>query len=396
MERRECCITQELLDYVADIRHRIHQEPELSMQEYETTELICRELEEFGLEVICWPDLTGAVGVLRGAGPGPAIAFRADIDALPIRENSGSKWTSRKEGVMHACAHDGHTALLLGLAKYYAERREELAGVIKFIFQPGEELPPGGALKMIEKGILDNPPVKAVFGLHHATENKTGDIGVLAGPFLAGSDSFTLTIHVKGGGGSAPHKGVDGIMVGAEIVTAIEVEMTRQIDPLKPGLVSFGTFHAGTAFNILAGQVVITGTVRFFDDDTGERIHRLIRDVSRSIAERYGGTAELDYQRGYPGVINDERMTELVRQAAENVLGAEHVKRAEPLMAGDDMAYFLREVPGSYYWWGITPEEGMIAPAHTEKFDFDENAFSTALKVNIEIVRMALERLAEE
>ncbi len=386
-------VIKELVDYVADIRHRIHQEPELSMQEYKTTELICSELEKFGLEVIRWDDMTGAVGVLRGDGDGPVIAFRADIDALPLQETSGSKWTSRNDGVMHACAHDGHTALLLGLARYYSERKHEVNGVIKFIFQPGEEMPPGGAIRMIEKGVLDNPRVQAVFALHHATENKTGDIGVLPGPFLAGADSFTLKLKVKGGGGSAPHKGVDGIMAGAEIVTAIEVEMTRRIDPVKPGLLSFGTFHAGTAFNILANEVEITGTVRCFEEETAEKVPILIREVSESVADRYGGTVELDYHRGYPGVINDDRMTDLVKRAAVKVLGEEHVKKATPLMAGDDMAYFLREVPGSYYWWGITPEEGVIAPAHTPKFDFDENAFETALKVNIEIIRTALEEL---
>ncbi len=386
MSVEEITVTQELLDYVADIRHRIHRAPELSMKEYKTTELICTELEKLEMEVIRWTDMTGAVGVLYGKEPGPVIAFRADIDALPIQEASGSEWTSENKGVMHACAHDGHTALLLGLAKYYSEKRDRLSGVVKFIFQPGEELPPGGARLMIEKGVLENPRVQAVFALHHATENMTGDIGVLSGPFLAGSDSFTLNIKVEGGGGSAPHKGVDGIMVGAEIVTAIEVEMTRRIDPVRPGLLSFGTFHAGSAFNILANEVEITGTVRWFDEETAEIIPALIREVSESVVKRYGGTAVLDYRRGYPGVINDDRMTELVRRAAQQAIGKEHVKKATPLMAGDDMAYFLKAVPGCYYWWGITPPEGMIAPAHTPRFDFDENAFETALRVNIEIV----------
>lgn len=246
---------------------------------------------------------------------------------------------------------------------------------------------------MIEKGVLDNPRVQAIFALHHATENHTGDIGVRSGPFLASSDSFTLKIKVKGGGGSAPHKGVDGIMVAAEVLTAIEVEMTRRIDPVKPGLISFGTINAGTAFNIMANEVTISGTARCFEDETREKIPVLLKEVSESIVFRYGGTVELDYGYGYPSVINDDRMTDIVKRAAINALGAEHVKTATPLMAGDDLAYFVREVPGSYYWWGITPESGMIAPAHTPKFDFDENAFEAALKVNVEIVRMALKEL---
>lgn len=183
-------------------------------------------------------------------------------------------------------------------------------------------------------------------------------------------------------------------MLAAEVLTAIEVEMTRRVDPVKPGLISFGTIQGGTAFNILANEVTITGTARCFDPETDALIPELIQDVASSIVRRSGGEAELDYRRGYPGVVNDQRMTDLVRRAAVKVLGAEHVQEATPLMAGDDMAYFLQQVPGSYYWWGITPESGMIAPAHTPRFDFDENAFATALNVNVEIVRMALEELA--
>ena len=387
-------ITKELVSYVAELRHRLHQNPELSMQEYDTTALICEELERLGLEVTRWDDFTGAVGLLRGAKPGPTVAFRADIDALPLEEASGSPYSSRRKGIMHACAHDGHTALLLGLARYFSPHRETLAGNIKFIFQPGEELPPGGAKEMIRRGVLEHPHVDAIFGLHHATENKTGEVGVRSGPFLAGSDSFTLRFQVKGGGGSAPHKGVDGIMVAAELLTAIQVEMTRRIDPVKPGLISFGPVHAGTAFNILASEVTITGTARFFEAETAQKIPALLKEVSESIVGRYGGQVELDYRPGYPSVINDDRMTDLVRRAAISAIGPEHVRTATPLMAGDDMAYFLQEVPGSYYWWGITPESGVIAPAHTPKFDFDETAFETALKVNAAIIRLALEELS--
>lgn len=386
-------VTKELIGYVAEIRHQIHQNPELSMEEYETTRLVCRELERFGLEVTRWEDMTGAVGLLRGSKQGPTVAFRADMDALPLQESSGSPYTSRRDGVMHACAHDGHTALLLGLARYFSRRREEIAGNLKFIFQPGEEVPPGGAAEMIRRGVLEDPPVDAIFGLHHATENATGEIGVLPGPFLAGSATFTIRLLVKGGGGSAPHKGEDGIMAAAELLTAIQVEMTRRIDPVKPGLVSFGTIHAGTAPNILANRVEITGTARYFHPDVAERIERLLRETTEAAARRYQGQAEVVYEPNYPGVINDPAMTDLVKRAAEKALGPGHVKQATPLMAGDDMAYFLQKVPGSYYWWGITPPGGMIAPAHTPRFDFDENAFETALRVNIEIVRLALAEL---
>lgn len=389
-------ITKELIAYVTEIRRRLHQNPELSMEEWETTRLVCRELERFGLEVTRWEEIPGAVGLLRGGRPGPTVAFRADMDALPLQEDSGSPYASRRDGVMHACAHDGHTALLLGLARYFARRRGELAGNIKFIFQPGEEVPPGGAVEMIRRGVLEEPHVDAIFGLHHATENATGDIGVLPGPFLAGSATFTIRLWVKGGGGSAPHKGEDGIMAAVELLTAIQVEMTRRIDPVKPGLVSFGTIHAGTAPNILANQVEITGTARFFHPDVADRIQRLLRETAEAVAGRYQGQAEVVYEPNYPGVINHPAMTDLVKRAAERALGPGHVRQATPLMAGDDMAYFLQEVPGSYYWWGITPPSGMIAPAHTPRFDFDENAFEAALRVNVEIVVLALAELGAE
>lgn len=386
-------LTSEILEYSINIRRIIHENPELSFQEYETTDLICRELESFGIEVTRWEDLTGAVGFLRGGKVGPTIGLRADIDALPLQELTDKPYSSKRAGVMHACAHDAHTAILLGTAKYLSTIKNQLAGNIKFIFQPAEETPPGGAITMIKKGVLENPKVDAIFALHHATEIKSGQIGICYGQFLASADQFTLTINVKGGGGSAPHKGVDGIMVATEIINALQIAMNRRIDPVKSALISFGTINGGTKFNILADRVVITGTARSLDPEVSQQIPQIIKEIASGIASIHDGNIELEYEYGYPTLINDNRMTEILEKSASEAIGKENVLSASPIMAGDDLAYFFRKVPGSYFWLGITPKTGVIAPAHTTKFDIDEKAIGIGLKVMSTIAIDAMNEL---
>ena len=391
MEPLELARTVE--EYVIGIRRTLHQNPELSFKEKQTTSLIVKELKDLGLEVIQWDDFTGAVGLLRGPRPGPTIALRADIDALPIQEENEVPYKSKNPGVMHACAHDAHTAILLGTAKLLAQEKERIAGNVKFIFQPAEETPPGGAITLIQKGVLENPKVDALFALHHATEQRAGEIGIHYGQFLAAADQFTLTLTCKGGGGSAPHKGVDGIPIAAEIILALHVMMTRQIDPILSALISFGTINAGTKFNILADKVVMTGTCRSLDPGISQRFPSMILKVAQGIASTYDAKVELDYEYGYPALVNDDKMTALLEKAATEAIGKEKVKQATPLMAGDDLAYFLQKVPGSYFWLGITPEAGMIAPAHTSKFDIDEKSLATGVAVMYAAVHKALEEL---
>ncbi|HEY59189.1 MAG TPA: amidohydrolase [Anaerolineae bacterium] len=386
-------LAHSVTDYVADIRHVIHENPELSYKEFQTTALIVKELKNLGIEVTQWDDFTGAVGLLKGAKPGPTIGLRADIDALPIQEESASPHTSKNPGVMHACAHDAHTAILLGVAKLLSEEREQMPGNVKFIFQPAEETPPGGALTLIEKGVLENPKVDALFALHHATENRSGQIGIHYGQFLAAADQFTLTVTCKGGGGSAPHKGVDGIPIAAEIILALHVMMTRRVDPVKSALISFGTINAGSKFNILADEVVMTGTCRSLDPEISLNFPEMILKVAQGIAGTYDAKAKLDYMRGYPALENDDRMTTLVEKAAGEAIGIENVKQATPLLAGDDLAYFFQKVPGSYFWLGITPKTGIIAPAHTAKFDIDESSMEVGVAVLHSVVHKALAEL---
>ncbi len=386
-------LAQSVFDYVAGIRHALHQNPELSFKEVQTTALIVEELKKLGLEVTQWDNFTGAVGLIKGVKPGPTIGLRADIDALPIQENSSSNYMSKNPGVMHACAHDAHTAILLGVAKLLSQEREQMSGNVKLIFQPAEETPPGGAITLIEKGVLENPKVDAMFALHHATENLSGQIGIHYGQFMAAADQFTLTITCKGGGGSAPHKGVDGIPIAAEIILALHVMMTRRVDPVISALISFGTINAGSKFNILADKVVMTGTCRSLDPEISKRFPEMILKVAQGIASTYDAKAELNYQSGYPPLVNNERMTALLEKAAGEAIGIENVKTAPPIMAGDDLAYFFQKVPGSYFWLGITPPSGMIAPAHTAKFDIDESALAIGVAVMYNTVHKALEEL---
>jgi amidohydrolase len=280
------------------------------------------------------------------------------------------------------------------VAKLLAEQRSELKGNLKLIFQPAEELPPGGALELIKRGVLDDPRVDAMFACHHATEFPVGQIGIHYGGFMASADQFSLTVVCRGGGGSAPHKGVDGIAVAAQIVTGLQYMLTRQIDPVKPAVLSFGTLHAGARFNILADRVEMTGTCRALDADTAERFPDRILKVAQGIAATYDAQVELKYERGYPTLANDDKVTAILEEAAKEAIGPSNVKVADPIMAGDDLAYFFRKVPGSYFWLGISnPAKGIIHPAHTARFDIDEEALPVAVAVMVQTVLKGFDHL---
>ncbi len=376
-----------IAEYLTQMRRKLHQHAELSFKEFRTTEIIVEELRRMGLEVMRWEDMTGAVGLIRGAQPGPTIGLRADIDALPIQEATGASYASLNPGAMHACAHDGHAAILLGVAKLLSENRSHMRGNVKFIFQPAEESPPGGALPLIERGVLENPKVDVMIACHHAVELPAGQIGIHTGQFLASADRFTLTVRCRGGGGSAPHKGVDGIAVAAQIITGLQYMMTRQINPIHPTVLSFGTIKGGVTFNVLADTVEMTGTCRALDPEIASQYPQLIRKVSEGIAEAFNAKIELKYEPGYPALVNDDRITTILEKAAKRAIGQENVTSATPLMAGDDLAYFFQKVPGTYFWLGVTNvEKGIIHPAHTAKFDIDESALPVGVAVMLEAV----------
>jgi len=368
--------------YGVEVRRWLHRHPELSFQEQETAAFVARQLREMGYD----PE-TGIGGVysvkavLYGGRPGRTIALRADIDALPIQEETGLPYASETPGVMHACGHDVHTATLLAAARALKPMAAELAGNVVFIFQPAEEVPPGGARELVRAGALEDPHVDAVFGLHVDPFLPAGELSFAAGPVNAAPDSFDLVIRGRGGHGAAPHQGIDAVVVGAQAVSALQSIHSRMVSPFEPLVITVGRFQAGTARNVLAEEARLEGTVRTTSPALRERVKGLIERVVSGVCAAYGATFSLDYTFGYPVLVNDLTMTELAREAAAAAVGTEAVRRAEPGMYGEDFAYYAQERPGCFGNLGVgLPGAPQRYPAHHPKlFVADEEAMPVGI-----------------
>ncbi|GGF85290.1 N-acyl-L-amino acid amidohydrolase [Paenibacillus albidus] len=381
---------EQLLPELVKWRRYLHRHPELSYQEKETSAFVAGKLAEFGMEVRRSQTGYGVTGVLRGTSPGKTIVLRADMDALPIQEENNTDYVSEKEGVMHACGHDGHTAILLAAASYYCSRKETLKGELRFLFQPAEEVCPGGALGMIEEGVLAG--ADAVYGLHLWTPLPVGTVGTTPGPMMASADEFFIDIIGKGGHGGMPHRTVDSIVAGAALVTQLQSIVSRSVDPLSPAVLSVGTIQGGFAQNVIAEKCRITGTVRAFDEETRHLIRRRIEELSSSLAAAYGTEVKIDYVMGYPPLVNDAAEAERFNRVAPAALG-ESVKviTLEKLMPAEDFAYYLRQLPGCFMFVGAgNPEKGLIYPHHHSKFDFDEDALLHGVKLLVAMADSAL------
>ncbi len=360
------------------LRREFHQYPELGMEESRTPKTVARHLGDLGLKVSTGIGKTGVVGLLEGGKPGKTVLLRADMDALPIQEMTDLPFQSKNAGVMHACGHDGHMAILLTLAKLLAARRKGLRGRIKFVFQPGEE-GMGGARFMIQDGVLEEPSVDAAFALHLIAQFPVGMIGVRPGALMACMDSFTIRITGKGGHAAMPDGGVDAILMAAQAVTALQSLVSREISPLTPLVVHVGTFHGGEAFNIVAERVEMKGTVRTLDEALQKSIPERMDRVLKGITSALRGSHELDYEFGYPPLINDGPMTDLMKREAAYVVGPERVIDVPATLASDDMAFFLKKVPGCYFFVGAgNPSRGINHPHHNARFDIDEDALVVA------------------
>ena len=360
----------ELYREMVSLRRHFHQYPEVSFQEVETPKMIARYLRELGIEVREKVGGNGVVGRIRG-GDGPTIALRADFDALPIQDVKDVPYRSKVNGVMHACGHDGHTAMLLVLAKVLTET--DLPGDVVLIHQFAEELAPGGAKPMIEDGCLDG--VDYVFGAHLWTPLPFGTVGVKQGPVMAAADRFELTIYGKGGHGAIPQHTVDALMVAVNVAGQLQQIISRRTDPLEPAVLTIGTFSSGQAFNVIAEEARLSGTVRTFTTHTQERIIKEMERVIAATCDASDATYELDYIRGYPAVVNHPTETELIRRAASNVVGADGVIDLTPLMVGEDFAYYLQHVPGCFFFTGAgNPECAAVFPHHHPRFDIDERS----------------------
>ena len=364
-------------DVVAWRRH-LHRHPEVSFSEHETSAWVAGLLEGFGLAVQR-PTETSVVARLRGSQPGPTVALRADIDALPIQEDSGVEFASERPGAMHACGHDGHTAMLLGAASQLVAR-DLPAGEVRFIFQHAEELAPGGARELVSAGVMEG--VDLIYGCHLWTPLAYGKVAAVPGPFMAAADFFALTITGRGGHAGLPHTAVDTIACAAELVGSLQHIVARRIDPLEPAVVTIGSLHAGDAPNVIPGEAVLTGTTRSFDPGVRALIPKLIDEVARGVCAAHGADHELDFQFGYRPVVNDERATRLVREA----IGPDELVDIDPIMGGDDFSAFLAEAPGCYAFIGAGGEY----PHHHPRFVIDERALATGTRLHVDVALRAL------
>ncbi|HYF93878.1 MAG TPA: amidohydrolase [Symbiobacteriaceae bacterium] len=363
---------------LAEWRRYLHARPELSFEEYETTAWLAAQLEQWGIPY-SRPTPTGLVGVVEGSMSGPTIAVRGDIDALPIMEETRLPFASTRPGVMHACGHDGHTAILLGLARFLSANRG-FPGRVKLLFQPAEEKPPGGAKGFIATGVLEG--VTACIGLHLMSDTAVGKACIAAGPTMANSDGFTVRIQGKGGHGASPHQTVDAIMVACNAVVNLQTVVSRKVDPLEPAVVTVGAIHAGAAFNIIADTAEIKGTLRSFSTDVRKQLQEEVRRTLEATCSMYGATFELTWNLGYPALVNHPEITAVLRSAAEVVLGAENVFASRPTMGGEDFAYYADNVPAAFLWVGArNPAVGACWEHHHPKFTVDEAALPLGLEI---------------
>ncbi|CAJ1001602.1 MULTISPECIES: amidohydrolase [Bacillales] len=362
-------------------RRHLHQYPELSFQEEKTPAMIADILRQLEFdEVRTGVGGRGVVGVLRGGQPGATVALRADFDALPIQDEKEVEYKSKVPGVMHACGHDAHTSGLLGLATVLSRHRGEIPGTIVFLFQHAEEENPGGAIQMVEDGALQG--VDAIFGAHLWSMCPVGTVWVNAGPVMANCDDFIIEIQGKGGHGAIPQETVDAIVIGSQIVGALQTIVSRNISPLESVVVTVGTFHAGDNYNVIADRCRLTGTVRSFLPHVRDKAEQRLIEIAKGTAALMGGSAEVTYMRGYPAVINSEAETEIARQAAAAAVGWDNVERMEPMMGAEDFAYYLQHVPGSFLFVGAgNPQKGAEYPHHHPRFDIDESAMLIAAEV---------------
>ncbi len=372
-------------------RRHLHQYPELGFKEHKTAQFLHFLLDSWAVDHQTGVAETGIVATIPGESPGPTLAIRADMDALPIQEENEVEYRSCHDHTMHACGHDGHTAIALGTVKLLQQCRDRLKGTVKVIFQPAEESP-GGAKPMIAAGALQNPTVDAIVGLHLWNNMPIGSLGVKAGASMANSDRFHLRIVGKGGHGAMPHQTVDAVVVGSEVVIALQTIVSRNVNPLHPAVVTVGHFRAGDTFNVIAPYAEIWGTVRTLDPEAGDLIPKRIEQVVAGICQAHGATYELNYQRVYPAVLNDPKIAELVAGVGRSVLGAEAQIVPEVTMGGEDMSFFLENVPGCYFFLGSANADlGLDYPHHHPRFDFDEQALGIGVEMFLGCVERYLD-----
>ncbi|MBU1356622.1 MAG: amidohydrolase [Candidatus Edwardsbacteria bacterium] len=369
-------------NYVIGWRRHFHKNPELSFKEFQTSRVLAAELKKLGMRVKLKVGGTGVVGLLQGCRKGKTVALRADMDALPVNEDNRTSYVSNNPGIMHACGHDGHMAMLLGAAKMLSSQRDVIKGQVKFLFQPGEETPPGGALGMIKDGAMEAPRVNAVFALHLDSSLPTGKVGLCKGPMMAASDNFEITIAGKGGHAARPHDCLDPVTTAAQIIMGLQTIASRKVDPVHPAVVTVGQVQAGSKHNIVPQQALLTGTARTIDFYSTKMMPIWIRQLAEGIARANGLKASLRYERGYPVLFNDPGMVDFCEKVIASLHGKKTAVRiTEPMMGGEDMAYFLQKAPGAFLRLGSRKDRATAHPWHHPKFAIDEKALPLGAEI---------------
>ncbi len=375
-------------------RRDFHMHPEMGLEEVRTSGIVAQRLRALGLEEIeTGIAVTGVKAVLRGGKPGKTLLLRADMDALPIEEENVVEYRSQTAGTMHACGHDAHTAILLSAARILMRHRDELPGTVVFCFQPAEE-GRGGAQKMVAAGVLENPHVDAAIGLHVMQDMPLGTINVFPGAMMAGGDVFSVKIQGKGGHAAMPHETVDALMIAVECINALQTLVSREVDPISPAVLTTATLHAGgTAANIIADTATFSGTTRWFDLETGDKLAERLPALVKTVAEGMRATAEVEMRRVVPPTVNEPRMTELVRGVATAVVGAEKVWSGPRTMGGEDFSEFTHFVPACFFWVGSRDEaSGKVWGHHHPRFDIDERCLAVGVEMMVRTTMRYLEQ----
>ena len=369
-------LSQNIFDEVVANRRHLHSHPELSFNEVETSAFVAKKLDELGLQYERMAD-NGLVALIKGAKPSDrVVALRADMDALPILEANDVSYRSQNAGVMHACGHDAHTSSLLGTAKILTQLKEEFAGTVKLIFQPAEEKLPGGASLMIKEGVLENPKPQAVLGQHVMPLIDAGKVGFRAGKYMASTDELYVTVRGKGGHGAQPQQNIDPVMITAYMLTALQTIVSRSADPKSPSVLSFGKVIANGATNVIPNEVYLEGTFRTMDENWRAEAHKKMKKIAEGVVEGFGGTVDFNIVRGYPFLINEEKLTAATRAHAEDYLGKENVLDLDIWMAAEDFAYYSQVADACFYRLGTRNESrGITSSVHTPTFDVEEDAF---------------------
>lgn len=384
-------LSQNIFNEVVANRRHLHSHPELSFHETETSAFVAKKLDDLGLEYVHMAD-KGLVALIKGSKPSDkVVALRADMDALPITEANDVPYRSQNAGVMHACGHDAHTSSLLGTATILTRLKDQFAGTVKLIFQPAEEKLPGGASLMIKEGVLENPKPQAVIGQHVMPLIDAGKVGFRSGKYMASTDEIYVTVKGKGGHGAQPQQNIDPVIITAHILTALQTIVSRYNDPKSPSVLSFGKVIANGATNVIPNEVYLEGTFRTMDEQWRSDAHKKMKKMAEGIAESMGGSCDFNIMRGYPFLINEEKLTASARGYAEDYLGKENVLDLDIWMAAEDFAYYSQVADSCFYRLGTRNESrGITSSVHTPTFDVEEDAFkiSTGLMAYIALKQL--------